>query len=55
MIKILTKFLRISDQKIAILASQQFCCIAVPDPNFSIPDLGSKRFRIPDPDPHKII
>jgi hypothetical protein len=23
------------------------------DPNFSIPDQESKRFRIPDPDPHK--
>ncbi len=26
-----------------------------PDPNFSILDPGSKRFRIPDPDPHKRI
>jgi hypothetical protein len=25
----------------------------IPDPNFSIPDLGSTRFRIPDPDPPK--
>ncbi len=24
----------------------------IPDPNFSIPDPGSKRFRIPDPGPH---
>jgi hypothetical protein len=25
----------------------------IPDPNFSISDLGLKRFRIPDPDPHQ--
>jgi hypothetical protein len=28
------------------------CCTSemfIPDPNFSIPDTGSKRFRIPDP------
>jgi hypothetical protein len=25
----------------------------IQDPNFSILDLGSKIFRIPDPDPHK--
>jgi hypothetical protein len=25
----------------------------IPDPNFSIPDPGLKRCRIPDPDPHQ--
>ncbi len=28
------------------------CLSQIPDPNFSIPDPGSKRFRIPDP--HRI-
>jgi hypothetical protein len=27
----------------------------IPDSNFSIPDLGSKRFRIPEPDPRQRI
>jgi hypothetical protein len=27
----------------------------IPDPNFSYPDPGSKRFRILDPDPHQRI
>jgi hypothetical protein len=34
------------------------CCgpgMFIPDPNFSIPDLGSKRFRIPDSDSHQRI
>jgi hypothetical protein len=29
------------------------CLSRIPDPNFSIPDPGSKRFLIPNPDPHK--
>jgi hypothetical protein len=32
------------------------CCgsgMFIPDPNFSLPDPGSKRFRIPDPNPHQ--
>jgi hypothetical protein len=34
------------------------CCgsgMFILDLNFSIPDPGSKRFRIPDPDPHQRI
>ncbi len=34
------------------------CCgswVFIPDPNFSIPDPGSKRFWIPDPNPHQRI
>jgi hypothetical protein len=33
----------------------QGCLFRIPDPNFSIPDPGSKRFQIPDQDPHKRI
>jgi hypothetical protein len=33
--------------------SSLLCSVA--DPTFSIPDPGSRRFRIPDPDPHQRI
>ncbi len=31
------------------------CLSRIPDPIFSIPDPGSKRFRIPDPDPQSFL
>ncbi len=39
------------------IVSKIQCCgsgMFNPDPNFSIPDPGSKRFRIPDPHQHQI-
>jgi hypothetical protein len=44
--------------RIASPPMQNQCCgfgMLILDPNFSIPDQGSKRSRIPDPDPHQII
>jgi hypothetical protein len=44
------------DKKLAIGSIADPRCLSpIPDPNFSIPDPGSKRFRIPDPDQHRRI
>jgi hypothetical protein len=43
------------DLRPCLLCTGTQCCgseMIIPDPNFSIPDPGSKRFRILDPDPH---
>jgi hypothetical protein len=44
--------LQLLQNTLVISVADPGCLSRIPDPNFSIPDSGSKRFRIPDRDPH---